>query len=61
LDYGDPDVDSTVGTSGGAYAIARWLKEVGWGRLLYDEYFDSPMTGKDRGIAEMEGWILGMM
>jgi hypothetical protein len=44
-----------------AYAIARWLKEVGWGRLLDDEYFDPPMTGKDRRIAEMEGWILGVM
>ena len=27
-----------------AYAVARWLKEVGWGRLLDDEYLDPPMT-----------------
>lgn len=44
-----------------AYAVARWLKEVGWGRLLDDVYFGPPMTGKERKIAELEGWILGVM
>ena len=43
-----------------AYAIARWLKEVGRGRLLEDVYFDVAMTGRDRKIAELEGWILGV-
>ena len=44
-----------------AYAIARWLKEVGWGRLLDDLYFGPPMTGKEQKIAKLEGWILGVM
>jgi hypothetical protein len=43
-----------------AYAVARWLKEVGWGRVLSDVYLDPPMTGRNREIAEREGWILGV-
>jgi hypothetical protein len=43
-----------------AYAIARWLKDAGWGRTLDDVYFDPLLTGRDRGIAEREGWILGV-
>ena len=41
-----------------AYAIARWLKEVGQGPLLDDIYFDVAMTGTDCKLAELEGWIL---
>jgi hypothetical protein len=44
-----------------AYAIARWLKEVGRGPTLDDVYFDPPLTGRDRQIAEREGWILGVL
>jgi hypothetical protein len=43
-----------------AYAIARWLKDVGWGRLLDDLYFGPPMTGREQKIADLEGWILGV-
>jgi hypothetical protein len=41
-----------------AYAIARWLKEVGRGPLLDDLYFEVAMTGRDREAAKPEGWIL---
>ena len=34
-----------------AYAIARWLKEVGWGLTLEDVYFDVAMTGTDLKMA----------
>ena len=44
-----------------AYAVARWLKEVGWGLTLEDVYFDVPMTGTDLKMAELEGWILGVV
>ena len=44
-----------------AYAIARWLKEVGQGPLLDDIYFDVVMTGTDCKMAELEGWVLGVM
>lgn len=43
-----------------AYAVARWLKEVGWGRLLDDLYFGPPMTRREQKIADLEGWILGV-
>jgi hypothetical protein len=41
-----------------AYAIARWLKEVGRGPLLDALYFEVAMTGRDREAAKPEGWIL---
>ena len=44
-----------------AYAVARWLKEMDSGRKLDEVYFDPPMTGKERRVAELEGWILGVM
>jgi hypothetical protein len=44
-----------------AYAISRWLKDVGWGMTLEEVYLDPPMTGKVREVAELEGWILGVM
>jgi hypothetical protein len=44
-----------------AYSIARWLKEVCWGRVLEDVYLGPPMTGKETEVADLEGWILGVM
>jgi hypothetical protein len=44
-----------------AHAIARWLKEIDSGRKLDEAYFDPPMNGKERRVAELEGWILGVM
>ena len=55
-----PQEDRT-GDQHDAYAVARWLREVGSGRVLDDVYFGPPMTGKERKIAELEGWILGVM
>ena len=40
-----------------AYAIARWLRR----RSLNDRYLDPAMTERDRKVAELEGWILGVM
>ena len=34
-----------------AYAIARWLKDVGWGLTPEDVYFDVPTTGTDCKMA----------
>ena len=44
-----------------AYAVARWLREMDSGRNLDEVYFDPPMTGRERKVAELEGWILGVM
>jgi len=43
-----------------AYAITRWLREMGWGPTLEEVYFGPPVTGKERKAAELEGWILGV-
>lgn len=43
-----------------AYAIARWLKEMdARGRL--EQYFQPPLTAEERSVADLEGWILGIM
>lgn len=44
-----------------AYAIARWLKEMDYQGILEDTFFRPPITGKDRKIADLEGWILGVI
>ena len=44
-----------------AYAVARWLKEASQGKVLDEMYFDVALTGRDRTIADLEGWILGVM
>ncbi len=42
-----------------AYAVARWLKESGE-RGVLQQYFTPPLTEAERGIADLEGWILGI-
>ncbi|MCR9295717.1 MAG: hypothetical protein NXI32_23610 [bacterium] len=42
-----------------AYAVARWLKEADQ-RGLLERYFDPPLTDQERGVADLEGWILGI-
>ncbi len=43
-----------------AYAITRWLKEMdARGRL--EQYFQPPLTAEERSVADLEGWILGIM
>ncbi len=44
-----------------AYAIARWLRDMDRCMTLDEVYFNLGMTGKEREIAEREGWILGVM
>lgn len=43
-----------------AYAIARWLKEADE-RGFLERYFDPPLTDDERHVADLEGWILGIM
>lgn len=42
-----------------AYAIARWLKEMDALGCL-EQYFQPPLTAKERAVADLEGWILGI-
>jgi hypothetical protein len=43
-----------------AYCVARWLTETGQHGLL-GQYFQPPLTRKERQVANLEGWILGIM
>jgi len=43
-----------------AYAISRWLKEMEEREVL-ERYFDPPLTDEERMVADLEGWILGVM
>lgn len=42
-----------------AMCVARWLKEMDL-RGQLRTYFDPPLTGEQREIARLEGWILGV-
>ncbi len=42
-----------------AYCVARWLAETDE-RDLLRRYLDVPLTGKEREVAALEGWILGI-
>jgi hypothetical protein len=43
-----------------AYCVARWLTEMDERQFL-TRYFDPPVTAEEREIADLEGWILGIM
>ncbi len=43
-----------------AYAVARWLQESD-ARDILASYFDPPLTADERSIADLEGWILGIV
>ena len=43
-----------------AYAVSRWLGEMDRGMVL-DRYFDPPLNNQEQKIADLEGWILGVM
>lgn len=42
-----------------AYAVARWLRDMD-GNGFLPRYFDPPLTAKQRELAQLEGWILGV-
>jgi uncharacterized short protein YbdD (DUF466 family) len=42
-----------------AYSVAQWLQET-CERGFLGRYLDPPLTPKERQIAELEGWILGV-
>jgi hypothetical protein len=43
-----------------AYCVARWLTESDE-RGFLERYFAPPLTDEERKIADLEGWILGIM
>ncbi|MEQ9379356.1 MAG: hypothetical protein RJP95_00720, partial [Pirellulales bacterium] len=43
-----------------AYCVARWLSETDE-RDFLARYLDPPLTAGERKIADLEGWILGIM
>ncbi|MBS0265606.1 MAG: hypothetical protein JSS02_26975 [Planctomycetes bacterium] len=43
-----------------AYATARWLAEMD-ARGFLERYFNPPLTDAERRVADLEGWILGIM
>ena len=42
-----------------AYSVARWLIETCENDFL-ERYLDPPLTPEERGVAMLEGWILGV-
>ena len=42
-----------------AYSIARWLQEMD-SRGVLSQYFNPPLTKKEKDQAKLEGWILGV-
>lgn len=42
-----------------AYSVSRWLLEMSQ-RDFLERYFDPPLSSRERSIAELEGWILGI-
>jgi hypothetical protein len=43
-----------------AYAVATWLQRADRNGSL-GSYFNPPLTPEERGIAAVEGWILGVV
>jgi hypothetical protein len=43
-----------------AYVVTRWLSETDRSGFLV-RYFAPPLTEEQRGVGELEGWILGVM
>lgn len=43
-----------------AYAVAAWLQRADVSGSL-ERYFNPPLQSKEQAIAEIEGWILGVM
>lgn len=43
-----------------AFCVARWLTEMD-DRGFLDRYFEPPLTEEERRIADLEGWILGIL
>jgi len=53
------DKDGRSADERDACAVARWLAESS-ARGILGRYFEPPLTLPERGIAEREGWILGI-
>lgn len=43
-----------------AFCVARWLTEADSNGIL-ERYFSPPLTEQERQVANLEGWILGIM
>ena len=43
-----------------AFAVAMWLRDMD-GRGSLERFFDPPLTEDEKTVANLEGWILGVM
>jgi hypothetical protein len=43
-----------------AYAVAAWLQRADRNGSL-ESYFNPPLTGEEQEVADVEGWILGVV
>jgi len=43
-----------------AYGVAAWLQRADLNGSL-ESYFNPPLTPEERGLAAIEGWILGVV
>ena len=50
--------DDRDGDEHAAYAVAAWLQRADLNGSL-GNYFNPPLTSEERGVAAVEGWILG--
>lgn len=54
-----PKKDHYTADDHDAMCVAQWFKDMD-GRGLLSTYFNPPLTDKEREIAKLEGWILGV-
>lgn len=52
--------DDRDGDEQAAFAVAAWLQRADQNGSL-GSYFNPPLTAEERGIATIEGWILGVV
>ena len=52
--------DERTGDQQDAYALARWLSESDAERIL-SRYFEPPLSVRERRVAGLEGWIVGIL
>ena len=52
--------DDRDGDEQAAYAVAAWLQRADLNGSL-ETFLNPPLTPEERGVAAMEGWILGVL
>ena len=51
--------DGLKGDALDAFAVAMWLRDMDL-RGALNQYFNPPLTQRERATAQLEGWILGV-